>query len=394
MLITNPAYLVELKKLKHAYAELPWYQRLWFSIWSYRLSRALSAIELENPTNEQIQTLYYASKEAWFFKSIFELLKQFKQTVLKIPFVKERPFKRLPEVLNSEIGNDLTAKELLILIQSSKTHAALYQPILHVRKLLYYVTRGKYDAVEAMLKKDIHLLTKKGSVTDYSGRSFSNISGFEYALWALDKHMWARMRLCLPKDEQGEQIKASLTAQYKGIKEIGVTYTLIDQRITEKHFDFANTIIKELQTQVDSANDPNSDWEAVDRQWRKGVGRAQRLLPTHVVYEYCSEEPFYPLPSFTKQPTLNNQFYNWLTGLDENWFHPDSKLSIDFAIYRGGFGARAARRAASCAWAEARHHADLAAVTALCDVRTNDFIALESQLEEPLNNTPSSSLQM
>ena len=119
----------------------------------------------------------------------------------------------------------------------------------------------------------------------------------------------------------------------------GVTYRLNGKTITEKHFDFENTIIKELQTQVDSINAPGvKNWDAIDKQWREGVGGAQKRLPMHIVDEYCSNEPFYPVPKFTSQPKSSKQFYNWVTEKDENWFSVDSKLSVDFAIYKGGQG--------------------------------------------------------
>ena len=97
---------------------------------------------------------------------------------------------------------------------------------------------------------------------------------------------------------------------------------------------------------MDFANAANPDWDAIEKHWREGVGGAQRLLPMHVVYEYCSDVPFDPKPAFTKQPTLKKQFYNWINKLEENWFHSASELGFDFAICKGG--ARAGAVAAEC----------------------------------------------
>lgn len=97
----------------------------------------------------------------------------------------------------------------------------------------------------------------------------------------------------------------------------------------------------------------------------------------HVVDEYCSNEPFCPVPKFTSQPKSSKQFYNWATDKNENWFSVDSKLSVDFAICKS-IRCRAYGRPRG--WAE---H-DLAAMTALCKVRTNDFIDLQSQLEDQM----------
>lgn len=100
----------------------------------------------------------------------------------------------------------------------------------------------------------------------------------------------------------------------------------------------------------------------------------------HVVYEYCSDEPFYPVPKFTAQPKSSQLFYNWITERNENWFGKDSKLGEDFSTYRGtAGGARGMYRLGSLEVAASR---DLDAMVALCEIRTNDFINLESRLEE------------
>ncbi len=256
-------------------------------------------------------------------------------------------FNELPAELKIETAQNLSNRDLVNLAQTSKYHLALFQPLLDVRKLLHYVARGDHNAVEAMLKKDMSLIFKRGVVTDCSGREFENISAFEYALWALDKHMWAAMIACIPQNEEGRKVFAQLIAQYNKVNTDGVTYKLNGKTITEQHFDFNNTIIKELQTQVDSLNAPGvKHWDAIDKQWREGVGSAQNLFPMHVVYEYCSDEPFYPVPKFTSQPKSSKQFFNWTTDKDENWFSVASKLSVDFAIYKGGHCGRGRARLA------------------------------------------------
>ncbi|QEY51579.1 F-box protein [Legionella longbeachae] len=293
-------------------------------------------------------------------------------------------FNELSPELKIETAQSLSNRGLVNLAQTSKYHLALFKPAIDVRKLLHHVTRGEHDVVKAMLMQDISLIFKRGFVKDCSGREFESISGFEYALWALDKHMWAKMIACVPQNEGGKRIFELLIAQYNKVNTDGVTYRLNGKTITEKHFDFENTLIKELQTQVDSINAPGEkNWDAIDNQWREGVGGAQKRLPMHIVDEYCSNEPFYPVPKFTSQPKSSKQFYNWATDKDENWFSVGSKLSVDFAIYKGRArlgGRPRVRGAASGAVARV----DWVAMTALCKVRTNDFIDLKSQLEEEM----------
>jgi len=195
--------------------------------------------------------------------------------------------------------------------------------------------------------------------------------------------MWAAMIACIPQNEEGKRIFELLIAQYNKVKTDGVTYRLSGKTITEQHFDFENTIIKELQTQVDSINAPGEkNWDAIDNQWREGVGGAQKQLPMHVVDEYCSDEPFIPVPKFTSQPKSSKQFYNWTTEKDENWFSVDSKLSVDFAIYKGGRGRRMVSTWAGRAFDGAAVGDAARSMTTLCEVRTQDFINLKSQLEE------------
>jgi hypothetical protein len=113
----------------------------------------------------------------------------------------------------------------------------------------------------------------------------------------------------------------------------GVTYSLNGTLITEPHFNFKQTIIKELQAQVNAQNAPgNKNWDAMDKQWVEGVGGAQRLLPMHVVNEYCAPRAFYPVPNFTIYSGSSRKFYNYMTWAHEDWFTRDSKLGIDFGI--------------------------------------------------------------
>jgi hypothetical protein len=301
-------------------------------------------------------------------------------------------FDKVPSIAQAKL---LSTPELARLARSSKHLVALFQPLLNARKeehlavnkVLYHVVRGEHDAVRTLLKNNIDLLYKRGSVTDCSGRTFESISPFEYALWGLDKHMWDMMLSCMPKDEKGNEVFEHLKAQYKAFKidekvetpqVKGVTYTLHGTLITESHFNFKQTIIKELQTQVDLQNAPgNKNWN-IDKQWVEGVGGAQRLLPMHCVNEYCANRAFTPIPNFTIYSGSSRQFYNWMTDKDEDWFKVGSELGIYFGIYKGG-GRRGRPGAGGCAC-----RFDLAAMTALCEVRTNDFINLDTQLEHSM----------
>ncbi len=348
--ITNEISLQALKHLKQTYADLPWYQRIWFSLWSFSLWRALSAIDLANPTEEQVQHVYRCSEAAWFFNSIFGLLTQFRVLIKSIEAIEigKPNLSSMPPDIKQRIIGGLKVEDIKTLASTCRYESLWFKPMVGTGKFLLEVVHGEYDKVEARLKKNSDLFLQKGQVTDYSGRTFYNISGFQYYLWALDKHGWTRMLKSLPLDEEGARIKGALLQQYQELKEKGVAYELNGKIIREEHhFDFKNTIIQALQTQVNYQNQ-NKPWDEIDKQWCTGVGSAQKLLPVHVVYEYCGDVSLDPLPQFIKQPTtLTMKFYNWITERYENWFSGDSKLGVNFAIYRPGgwWGARRGGRA-------------------------------------------------
>ncbi len=200
----------------------------------------------------------------------------------------------------------------------------------------------------------------------------------------------------------GAKIKTELYKQYQELKEKGVAYELNGERIRENHFDFVNTIIKELQTAIDLDNYIpiyKSDVER-DKQWREGVGSAQKLLPMHVVYLYCGDVSINwhkQVPEFIELTSPSQQIYNCLTDEFENWFHPNSRLGVDFAIIKVKSGDLPdARRASGFAlhniipngsswhfpWFGCRY--DLFAMKTLSRERLDNFLELDLLLNDSL----------
>ena len=313
--------------------------------------------------------------------------------------MKAKFFDNLPKVLNRVVDKYLNSSDSSHLARTSRTTHALSklsplplsqrQPL---RTFLGHVVQGEHGQIQTMLRQDIRLLIQRDNVKDYSGRAFDCISGFEYALWALDKHLWTDMLACLPKDEkgqlteEGQAIVLELLHQYENVKTKGVRYQLNEMNKIESHYDFA--IIDALQKQANAqnalgANLATKNWDAADLQWRTGVGGAQWMAPMHVVDEYCSNTPFEPVPTFVARPTPARglrQFYNWLSKAWEPWCDANSRLGFDLAIYKAG-------AAGWAPWGMERSGlagTDLAAMTALCKTRTEDFILLEAQLKSLL----------
>ncbi|HAU1410281.1 F-box protein [Legionella pneumophila serogroup 1] len=296
-------------------------------------------------------------------------------------------YDELAQEIQHETGVGLSSPDLVNLAIASTNHWVLFKPMIDVRKLLHYVVRGEHDMVKAILKDDASLIYKRGKVTDCSGRIFDNVSGFEYALWALDKHMWAMMMACIPPSRESKIVFTKLIAQYDKMNTDGVTYRLHGKTITEQHFDFENTIIKELQTQLDSINAlgdkkwefPNKAWAPIDKHWRENVGGAQKLLPMHVVHEYCSDELFFPVPKFTSRPNSSKQLHAWTTDNDKYWFSPDSELGVSFGIFKEKDGGCLPGIASPSGGLVRRN---LVAIKALYNVRLEDFTNLKYQLEK------------
>ncbi|KTD67851.1 hypothetical protein Lste_1009 [Legionella steelei] len=160
---------------------------------------------------------------------------------------------------------------------SSKLPPTLPAKRQSLKKFLSHVVHGEHKQVQEILRHDIRLLLQRDTVTDCSGREFASISGFEYALWALDKHLWDDMLACLPVDEQDHLteedrgIVAELQRQYVQVKTQGVTYKLNGVSKTERHYDFA--FINALQEQVKAQKAPGAkNWNDIDEHWRTVVG--------------------------------------------------------------------------------------------------------------------------
>lgn len=274
-------------------------------------------------------------------------------------------FTQLSLDVRGKLGSYFSTSSLANFALASKNCWTLFQPQVYERKVckkfLIYVEQGNTLEVEAMLTKEFHLIAKKGRVTDYSGRIFEDISGFEYALWALDKLMWTTMLGCLPKNEASKAVRTQLLSQYEQVKTVGVTYSLNGEKFTENHFDFENTI-KVLQDQVDSLNTQgNQDRDAVKEQWREGAG-AQKFLPMYIVYECCS--------SFVPRTWFANDF---ISAIDFLICKPDTSLRLQLN-WQGPRGANVSYDSLL----------ELANITTLCKASIEDLNTLGSQLEEQM----------
>ncbi len=242
-----------------------------------------------------------------------------------------------------------------------------------MNQLLQYVAEGEQDKAEALIQKDKNLLLHAGTVTDLSGREFKQITAFQYALWAMDYHMWTMIQKYLPQEDQKEQLKELETK--------GTAYG--------KHFSLQG-LTGALQTYVDYIDYAKKVWD-YDRQvhvvhnWCKVVGGEQKLLPAHVVNEYCRpDRAFKPCPPEwkSKLPRIRE-----VSKYDKgSWFTPFSSkdgLGFTYAFYR--YDCEQAQAdgvrytGGGAVWGE-MPRADLKALQSLWKTRTQQLEVLKSQL--------------
>ena len=260
----------------------------------------------------------------------------------------------------------------------SKIHPVLTSSKLEIRsinrdtlhQLLILVTRGEQEEAEEMIKKNNSLLLHAGTVTDLSEREFKEITPFQYALWAMDWHMWTMIQKYLPPVAQAEQLHALET---KGTGQYG------------KHFSLED-LMDALQTQVDN----DCKWEDYhlkeSTHWCKKVGGEQKRLPAHVVNEYCrSDRGFEPCPlewqsklprsrEVTMSERRNGSYQRFLG--KGSWFESSRDgevLGSDFAFYNCG-GARAGVTGGKSSWS------DLKALRSLWRTRVRQLESLKSDL--------------
>ena len=251
------------------------------------------------------------------------------------------------------------------------------------------MAEGEQDKAEEMLKgksggllgwgevkANPGLLLHHGTVTDLAGREFKGITAFQYALWAMDWHMWTMIKKYLPREAQAEQLQ---TLEAKGTAH-------------GKHFSL-QPLTGALQTYVDNAEKVWKYNQRAEDHWCKVVGGAQKGLPAHVVNEYCrGDRPFEPCPQeWEAKLPRTREMDVWDSTqsktVKSSWFvAPSSKggLGLNFAFYRSN-GPEGAGRGewgscrAKCVCARA--FADLKALQSLWKTRTQQLELLASQLK-------------
>ncbi len=187
----------------------------------------------------------------------------------------------------------------------------------NLNQLLQFVAEGEQEKAEILILKDQGLLLLSGEVKDLSGREFKQITAFQYALWAVDWHMWTMIQKYLSKENQEIQLR-----------ELEIRSTAYG-----KHFKLTG-LTNALQFYVDYTH--RAHWflnRPAETFWSQGVGQEQKLLPAHLVNEYCRlDRAFNPCPKEWTSPLPRTRKTESMS-----WFIPFAlgvELGSAYAFYR------------------------------------------------------------
>lgn len=150
-------------------------------------------------------------------------------------------------------------------------------------EFLTHVAKGEQGQAEEMLKKNRHLALASGTVTDHADRTFNNITGFQYAVWALDWHI----KKYLPEEASRSQAQGFITGLW--VEQHGVVANW--QNLLDAYAYYLDNYERLFKA---------SKWTELNNIWLLQIGGSQKLLPMHVFHEYCHpDRPFDPVPDFT-----------------------------------------------------------------------------------------------
>ena len=147
---------------------------------------------------------------------------------------------------------------------------------------LQYIADGKQAEAVLMLSKCEELASAKGDVTDHSGRTFTNITGLQLAMWMLDQHMWQALLPYIPPAAKALQLQQAQTGDW--VYQYGEHATC--------------TVLINCYKEY-AAKYERSSITAINNYLVKNIGGTQRLLPIHVIQEYLyPKRGLVPCPTF------------------------------------------------------------------------------------------------
>jgi hypothetical protein len=204
------------------------------------------------------------------------------------------PFKALPDDMLNVISSYLDTKSRFELPRVNKFFNE--SPSFKLSPFRQCVALGNQDKAKSLLEKNHQLFTERGMIND-GVRTFKNVTGFEYALWVPDRHMWEMILNSVPKGEEGRKIVEDLLKQYNEFMANGLTYEYEGKTvINSKHYDIEPLINahKEYDDNFDVWY-KNYHNKLIDF-WCQDIGGLQKLAPACVRQLY--RNGFQPMPTF------------------------------------------------------------------------------------------------
>ena len=140
-------------------------------------------------------------------------------------------FNQLPENLQVEIFNNFNIQEKSNLASANQNCYQLFSNYIYAQKLIMLVAHGDEDNAASLLDRLPNLSLVQGDITDYSGRTFKNITAYEYAYWARDWHMCDMLAAHMNTEQ-----KRRMSNLVDAIEQHGLTYIQNGETKNSKHF--------------------------------------------------------------------------------------------------------------------------------------------------------------
>ncbi|QRN02838.1 hypothetical protein GH742_02535 [Legionella sp. MW5194] len=268
-------------------------------------------------------------------------------------------FQTLPKDALNVIGSYLTKKDISAFITTHKRSHTFLQPARLVDRLLQHVVNGNQKKAEDIVAMHPELLLVPGTVTDYSLRTFKQMTAYEYAYWAKDTHMLEKY---MDADTAAEMLK-----RCEDMEKNGVSYTQNGVKVKDSTgFNF--TPLKTAMKEYMDIRRLKEDTEEQHQAWLK-VGKAQYDVPVHVANEYCRDDLTFQLSTFVHQVLPRKlSLYKYGTGKSNPCFY-SSDLGTKVAYLRAMSHQVEALPHPHCDWVAI----DLAAIGRLEKVRTGEL---------------------
>ncbi|PUT45933.1 hypothetical protein DIZ81_12690 [Legionella taurinensis] len=271
-------------------------------------------------------------------------------------------FQALPKDALNVIGSYLTEKDISAFITTHKQPHTFLQPARLVDRLLQHVVMGNQKKAEAIVAMHPELLLDPGKVTDYSLRTFKQITAYEYAYWAKDTHMRRMLEKYMDANTSAEMLK-----RCEDIDKNGVSYTQHGVKVKgSTGFNF--TPLKAAMKEYMDIRRLKEDTEEQHQAWLK-VGKVQYDVPVHVANEYCRDDLPFQSSTFVHQVLPRKlSLYKYGTGKNNPCFY-SSDLGTKVAYLRAISHQVEALPHPHCDWVAI----DLAAIGRLEKVRTAEL---------------------